>query len=36
MSKESKITLKDGTTIKVTGGGKKDNASVSIYQTTAV
>ena len=32
MSKESKITLKDGTTIKVTGGGKKDNASVSIYQ----
>lgn len=31
MSKESKITTKDGTTIKVTGGGKKDNASVSIY-----
>ncbi len=32
MSKENKITLKDGTTIKVTGGGKKDSVSVSIYQ----
>ena len=31
MSKESKITLKDGTTIKVTGGGKSSNAKVSIY-----
>lgn len=31
MSKESKITLKDGTIIKVTGGGDKPNASVSIY-----
>lgn len=28
---ESKIELKDGTTIKVTGGGKKNNASVSAY-----
>lgn len=32
MAKESKITLNDGTTIKVTGGGDKKNASVSIYQ----
>ena len=31
MSKESKITLKDGTTIKITGGGKNSNAKVSIY-----
>lgn len=28
---ESKYELKDGTTIKVTGGGEKSNASVSIY-----
>lgn len=32
MSKESKITLKDGTTIKVTGGGDKDHAKVSVYE----
>ncbi len=31
MSEESKITLRDGTVIKVTGGGNKDNASVSVY-----
>ncbi len=28
---ESKIELKDGTTIKITGGGQKENASISIY-----
>ena len=28
---ESKIELKDGTTIKVTGGGDKSNACVSVY-----
>lgn len=32
MAKESKITLKDGTTVKITGGGNKENASVSVYQ----
>lgn len=32
MAKESKIKLKDGTTVKITGGGNKDNASVSFYQ----
>ena len=31
MSKESKITLKDGTTIKITGVCKNSNAKVSIY-----
>lgn len=31
MSRESKITTKDGTVIKITGGEKKDNASISVY-----
>ena len=32
MSEESKLTLKDGTTIKITGGGEKDRFKVSIYE----
>ena len=32
MSEESKITLKDGTVIKITGGEEKKNASISVYE----